>query len=73
MVSEGIVETAMLPISSAATVETVEANVEAGGVVLITELTGCYRAYERLLRLNQSTGCSLLDTQPGLDPADAAL
>jgi hypothetical protein len=35
VISEGIVKTTMLPISSAATVEAVEANVEAGRVVLV--------------------------------------
>jgi hypothetical protein len=38
MISEGVVKTAMLPVSSAATVEAVEANVEAGWVILVSML-----------------------------------
>ena len=51
MISEGVVKPPMLPISSTAAVEAVEANVEAGGVVLIGKLTWCGRAYQPALTI----------------------
>jgi hypothetical protein len=51
VISEGVVKAAMLPISSTATVEAVEANIEPGGVVLIGKSTWCGGAYKPALTI----------------------